>query len=888
MTDQVTTLALGIDSTKVKQADADLDKFGQSAKVAETAATGLEAAAKGATDALGKTGAAAGAAAGAAGGLGAATSKTRENFQKTGEAAKFTAQQSAQLSAQLQDLFVQIQAGGNPLTALIQQGSQLSFVFGGAKNAVDAVLSVFTFGRTAALGIGAAFAGVGIAAFQGAEQSTALQRALLLTGNAAGITEGQFNQLAQSVSAATRTTVGATRETLLALAQSGNLSGAAFERAGQAAQQLARLTGESADEIAKSFGQAAAEPLSFADKLNAKYNILNAETRSYIRTLTEQGREQEALVVVFDALNERLSETARRSAETGGVVSWLKSQFTDAKQQVSEFWRQLQTLGQDSTAEETLSRITAQITELQKAGQTRYVFGPSLSELQQQQAALQELVRLQQRSANASAEKVESDRAALQFQGLIDRAKPRELQAEEAIANARALAAKSGAKPEQIDAVTRALQIQFGVIDRINQRSQIAFDFNVAEARRQLDAISSAYSNAQALLEAGRAAGIVSDQAYYATRRQLIEESTEAQVRNLQTEIAAIRSREIIAKDAAERERLDADRRTQIADREARIAVLRADGSARAQALTIGETAALRQQMRQYQETQIAAELYIEAQRRASSRKVEGFELGDNARQRAAELAGIEERYNARRAQLDSEFAVGRLRGKRDQYEQELALLDRTQAEEQRIYEDSYSALREKQQSFQSGAARGLAQYLEQVQDVAANTEQALGRAFKGAEDALVSFATTGKANFKGLVQSIIADLIRLQVQQSIMKPLAAYFGSFGGGGSVGESVGGSLGGSYGGAGAMGTQVSPGMMYRVNERGPGEMLQASDGSKYLMSNTTGRVVPNDGGGGGGGLAINLYGDASERQIQRMAAVARQVYAEGAAGQARRF
>ena len=40
-------------------------------------------------------------------------------------------------------------------------------------------------------------------------------------------------------------------------------------------------------------------------------------------------------------------------------------------------------------------------------------------------------------------------------------------------------------------------------------------------------------------------------------------------------------------------------------------------------------------------------------------------------------------------------------------------------------------------------------------------------------EDALVAFVQTGKLSFTSLAQSIIADLIRIQVQNSVTKPLA-------------------------------------------------------------------------------------------------------------------
>jgi len=50
--------------------------------------------------------------------------------------------------------------------------------------------------------------------------------------------------------------------------------------------------------------------------------------------------------------------------------------------------------------------------------------------------------------------------------------------------------------------------------------------------------------------------------------------------------------------------------------------------------------------------------------------------------------------------------------------------------------------------------------------------------AFKGLEDALVNFVTTGKLQFKSLVQSIIADLARITIRQGITQPLFSAFKS--------------------------------------------------------------------------------------------------------------
>ena len=117
--------------------------------------------------------------------------------QQAGQQAQLSGQQMAQVSAQLQDLFVQIQGGQAPITALLQQGSQLSAVFGGVGNAVKAVGSAIgPVGAVVGLAVGSV-AALALAYNQGAEEAKAYTRALVLSGNASGVTLCQLHEMAR-------------------------------------------------------------------------------------------------------------------------------------------------------------------------------------------------------------------------------------------------------------------------------------------------------------------------------------------------------------------------------------------------------------------------------------------------------------------------------------------------------------------------------------------------------------------------------------------------------------------------------------------------------------------------------------------------------------------
>jgi lambda family phage tail tape measure protein len=71
----------------------------------------------------------------------------------------------------------------------------------------------------------------------------------------------------------------------------------------------------------------------------------------------------------------------------------------------------------------------------------------------------------------------------------------------------------------------------------------------------------------------------------------------------------------------------------------------------------------------------------------------------------------------------------------------------------------------------------GMQSYLETIKDVNKQIQDATVNAFKGMEDALVNFVMTGKMNFADFTRSILADITRIIIRQSIITPLLGVFG---------------------------------------------------------------------------------------------------------------
>jgi lambda family phage tail tape measure protein len=79
----------------------------------------------------------------------------------------------------------------------------------------------------------------------------------------------------------------------------------------------------------------------------------------------------------------------------------------------------------------------------------------------------------------------------------------------------------------------------------------------------------------------------------------------------------------------------------------------------------------------------------------------------------------------------------------------------------------------------QAGFAKGLRSVAEEAEQIGKQMESATLRAFNGMTDALVDFVMTGKLDFRSLANSIISDLIRIQIQRAITLPLAKAMSSF-------------------------------------------------------------------------------------------------------------
>ncbi|WP_175861370.1 phage tail tape measure protein [Burkholderia cepacia] len=174
---------------------------------------------------------------------------------------------------------------------------------------------------------------------------------------------------------------------------------------------------------------------------------------------------------------------------------------------------------------------------------------------------------------------------------------------------------------------------------------------------------------------------------------------------------------------------------------------------------------------------QIDAELadYASERQREVERELAAMPMGDNARELNQATSRVGDEFRRRR----DDFTKG---ARKDgtlgspEYLAEIDRINRAEAEQverERGYVEQRLAV---QRDWRVGASRAVALYQESAENAAGRAEEAFASSFRSMEDALTSFVSTGKLDFRGLVNSMIADLARFAARAA----MAPVFGALG------------------------------------------------------------------------------------------------------------
>ncbi len=223
----------------------------------------------------------------------------------------------------------------------------------GLLSAIMSPLGLTIIGVTAALG------GLGAAAIVGSVHSQELEGALLATGDAAGLTQDQLQQMASTL-AGGETTIGDARQAILDLARSGEVSGTAFQDAAQAVVDFAALTGQSTDQAAKYVETLAHATTQQLIKANEQYHFLSLAQFTNIENLRKEGKATEATDAIVQAFYSHMHSGAEQAVKDEG---YLARGWDAVKRAVSGALNAVESWGAKGTYAEQIAKLQATLAQ---------------------------------------------------------------------------------------------------------------------------------------------------------------------------------------------------------------------------------------------------------------------------------------------------------------------------------------------------------------------------------------------------------------------------------------------------------------------------------------------------------------------------------------------
>ncbi|MBX5999068.1 phage tail tape measure protein [Pseudomonas aeruginosa] len=635
--------------------------------------------------------------------------------------------------------------------------------------------------------LAAAIGGVTAAAYLGSKEQGEYNKALIMTGNYAGTSASGLGEMARQVSNTVGTT-GAAAEVLATLAGKGDLASESFVAITQAALSMEEATGRAVGDTVTEFVRLGEEPVKASKALNEQYNYLTASVYSQIKALEEQGDHAGAVKLATEAYADAINQRTPKILENLG---WIERAWDGVARAAKRAWDDAKSIGRQDI-DSQIADVERRLAQLDQGG-----FGlvgnrdESRNRLREELDMLRERKRAMEDDARTAGERARAEQAA---QNAIDRIDAR---SRAALTNQQKRAKELEQYKKDLQAIREVNpnddRLQQATIDReianINAKykdqkgSAGSVDLRAANAaKNSLAEITATYRNAQKELEASQRAGVISAESYAQQRIAIIQQERDEVTHAYEREIAALEAaRAKQGTSAAQRIQLD----QKIAD--ARTAMVKAqkDADTELAILAANEDGRLARQ-------KAATKAYVDQLERqraalaaAGTRAANSLGLGDRQAGLQSSLDGATDRFNDERAKLLDRRRTAPDKYSQEDYKRDLVILAEAEDKYRDTVISNYDKITKAQGDWRSGASSAFQTYLESARDVAGQTKNLFTSAFSSMEDAVATFATTGKLSFSDFAKSILADMARIATRAAASQALSSLFGGFFGGGNA-------------------------------------------------------------------------------------------------------
>ncbi|MEN7429154.1 phage tail tape measure protein [Chromobacterium sp. TRC.1.1.SA] len=662
------------------------------------------------------------------------------------------------LPAQFTDIAVSLAGGQSPMMVFMQQGGQIKDMFGSAGEAVKAmgsyVLSLIN-PFTIATATVAAFS---YAAYAGHKESRQLAMTLAMTSNAAGLTAESFRSMAESVAMSSNSSLGSSRDTMMALIGSGKLAGETLKNIATSAQVFAEVTGEKGAKAAKDFEDAISGDVKKLAEMNERFGFLTASQFEHIAALKEAGREEQAKYDASVIISQHFAEVSLQSL---GVI---EKAWVSLINKVGSYWDAVKSLGRTPELGDNLKLVNDEIAHLEGESKGNKYWASfnkeRLQELYNQRAGLESDIRRLQVNAAKESEQQSVQKAGTQANMELEkkldtlRTGKEKIKHELEELDRLVISARAAGLGSKYDDTTVSKMRQ-DIIKKYSDKPRKESPYGKQEDREVAD-LQSRIAAENQIAGAMRLSGAAYDKMTEGAKLALKFRYQEG-VATTEAAKANLRLRASLADELGQRQELTAALKDKISVQK-----------------SLDEADQRRTGEMQLQHEDMAKQLEfltLSAGQRDRAQAQWAAEL-ETKRQ----LLDLQIKLNQAKAD-ESAASTPAAKGARGEIvtriEQEIESVKTTGAQKA---SDAVKAVDDKMSmagNWTAGAKLALDSYADRARNVASQTQAAFSNAFNGMENSLTQFVMTGKLNFTDLANSIIEDMIRIQIRQSMSSMLS-------------------------------------------------------------------------------------------------------------------
>jgi phage-related minor tail protein len=616
--------------------------------------------------------------------------------------------------------------------------------------------------------VAAGVAGFTFAVISGAREQAEFNRMLVATNNAAGLTAGRFDAISEAAAKLSHSTIGASRDALMAVAGSGKFGPETITEVTQATLLMEKATGQSTAEVVKDFAKMRDGVAQWAAEHNKSMHFITAAQYEYVHKLEEQGRVEEAEKAVLALLNGQLGTVNNTLSATASWYEKVAEAASKAAKWVKDF-------GRGENEDQKVERLRAGLAKLQAepsiAGQ-RYK-GPDGNQVASRTAAIEaytqalnaanEAQRMMNRGADAAAEHASVQGKAVEAQRWYD--------------NIRESGKGMSALNKELDEARVHFKELADAGSPVPAKDQAEVMAKIKRLHQDPDArkLENEFKNTMAHL-AEEGVRLDAERENWEKWGHQIDKSREALMK-FETE----RGKFAKLSDANKGDAMAAAKADDLKDQAKREAEANAAIRQRIEALT-AETAARKLSR---EEAYVAAGMAEKSIAMASKGSADRAKLAESLRQEFIAtfatpeidrwVASTNASVAAITAQTDAlgqgTLAMQKSTDKANLLKEANAQIAKFPSQEARIWQEYFAAIEEttaardefynKSRSADTGISKALASYKEAAFDQAKFTENLVSGSLKHAEDAFINLAKTGKLNLSSLFSFMAEEYLR-------------------------------------------------------------------------------------------------------------------------------